>query len=255
MRAVRLVGAAVALAFVAVAFTPLTEALARRLVPAPALGAADAIIVLGAGLASDGSLNDPSLRRFVHGVRLYRRGLAPVLAFTGGPATQGRGEADVRAALAREIGLPAADIVVVPSARTTREEAVRARDDLAARGVRRILLVTGATHMTRAQAAFVRVGFTVQAAPVSEAAGAYLLTMRRRRLRLGHLPTALAFTVEAVGLGAIFFAVNIGIGVAVGIGSRTLGLGFLPLYLLGDWTLLGISLAQGLIFRRWLAER
>ena len=170
MRGLRLLGAGVLLAFVAVAFTPLADTLARRLAEPPALGAADAIVVLGAGLGPDGSLSDPSLRRFVHGVRLYRRGLAPVLAFTGGPEIRRRPEAEVRAALARELGLPTADVVVIPAARTTREEAVRAKEDLAARGVRRILLVTGASHMARARAVFAQAGFTVQAASIPEAA-------------------------------------------------------------------------------------
>ena len=84
-------------------------------------------------------------------------------------------------------------------------------------------------------------------------AGACLLGMRRRRLRMSHAAAALAFTLESLGLGAIFFSVNIGIDVAVGIASRALGLAFFPLYLFGDWTLLVVSLVQGLTFRRWLA--
>jgi uncharacterized SAM-binding protein YcdF (DUF218 family) len=182
MRGLRLLGAVALLAFLAVAYTPLANALARRLSEPAALGAADAVVVLGAGLGPDGWLSDASLRRFVHGVRLYRRGLAPVLAFTGGPQIRRRPEAEIRAALAREIGVPAGDVVIVPAARTTREEAVRLKDDLAGRGVRRILLVTAATHMGRAQALFVKAGFTVQAAPITEAAaspGERLELMRR----------------------------------------------------------------------------
>jgi len=170
MRGLRFLGAGVLLAFLAVAFTPLANALASRLAEPAALGGADAIVVLGAGLGPAGSLSDASLRRFVHGIRLYRRGLAPVLAFTGGPAIRRRPEAELRAALAREIGVPAADVVIVPAARTTREEARRVREDLGARGVHRILLVTGATHMARARALFVKAGFAVQAAPITEAA-------------------------------------------------------------------------------------
>lgn len=170
MRGLRLLGAAALLAFLAVAFTPLAGTLAHRLVEPAALGPADAIIVLGAGLGADGQLSERSLGRFVHGVRLYRRGLAPVLVFTGGPAARGRPEAEVRAALARELGVPATDIIVVAAARTTREEALRVKDDLGARGVSRILLVTDGSHMERARALFRRAGFTAQAAPLTEAA-------------------------------------------------------------------------------------
>jgi uncharacterized SAM-binding protein YcdF (DUF218 family) len=170
MRGLRLLGALALLAFVAVAFTPLADTLAQRLAEPAALGPADAVIVLGAGLGPDGWLSDSSLRRFVHGVRLYRRGLAPFLVFTGGPEGRGRPEAEVRATLARELGVPAEDVIVVPAARTTREEALRVKDELAARGVRRILLVTGGSHMERARALFARAGFAVHAAPLTEAA-------------------------------------------------------------------------------------
>lgn len=86
-------------------------------------------------------------------------------------------------------------------------------------------------------------------------AGACLLGMRGRRLRLSQAPAALAFTLESLGLGAIFFVVNVGIGVAVGVTSRALGVAFFPLYLFGDWTLLIVSFVQGLTFRRWLGAR
>jgi len=86
-------------------------------------------------------------------------------------------------------------------------------------------------------------------------AAACLLGTRRRRLHVSHVPSALAFTLEALGLGAVFFAVNVGLGVAVGITTRAVGVAFLPLYLFGDWTLLVVSLVQGLAFRRLLAGR
>jgi uncharacterized SAM-binding protein YcdF (DUF218 family) len=167
MRGLRLLGAGVLLAFVVVAFTPLANRLGAGDAPAP-LAAADAVVALGAGVRPDGSLSDASLRRFVHGLRLYRGGLAPLLVFTGGPGA----EAETRAALARELGVPAAAVVAVAVARTTREEALRAREDLAGRGVRRILLVTGGGHMERAAAVFARVGFVVEPAPIAEAVAA-----------------------------------------------------------------------------------
>ena len=49
----------------AVAFTPLANALHARLAARPRSGRADAIVVLGAGVSTTGTLSDSSLRRAV----------------------------------------------------------------------------------------------------------------------------------------------------------------------------------------------
>jgi hypothetical protein len=101
----------------------------------------------------------------------------------------------------------------------------------------------------------VRESIVVIAVCVLSSAAACLLGARRRGARMSHVPAALAFTLEAIGLGVIFFTVNVGMGVAAGIASRALDLGFFPLYLVGDWILPVLSLLQGVTFRRWLASR
>jgi uncharacterized SAM-binding protein YcdF (DUF218 family) len=73
-------------------------------------------------------------------------------------------EASVRAALARELGVPTPAIVTLATW-TTREEAERAREALAPRGVRRVLLVTDSDHLLRAGGVFERAGFDVLPAP------------------------------------------------------------------------------------------
>jgi uncharacterized SAM-binding protein YcdF (DUF218 family) len=166
--ALRGIGGATVALFAALAFTPLASHLHGILVPpaAPPEPAA-AIIVLGSGV-DKGVLNDASLRRAVGGVALFRQGLAPLLVMLG-PGSRGRPtEADVRVGLAQDLGVPATALLADPRGRTTRDEARVCWEDLAPRGMRRILLVTGSEHMLRAAALFRRAGFEVVEAPVQE---------------------------------------------------------------------------------------
>jgi len=149
-----------------VAFTPVTATIAEGLPPeTPAR--ADAIVVLGSGVMPEGELDDNSLRRTVHGVRLFRRGLAPHLVLLG-PARRGVVEAEVRARYAADLGVPEDAIVVERGGQSTREEAA-----LVARRLQpaSILLVTGLHHVPRARAVFERAGIRVHAAPVLEQSG------------------------------------------------------------------------------------
>jgi uncharacterized SAM-binding protein YcdF (DUF218 family) len=106
------------------------------------------------------------LRRLVHGIVLHRRGLAPLLVLSGVTPRVGPSEPEVRARLARELGVPSAVILPVIGANTTREEALRVGAELGPRGVRSILLVSSPLHLVRARAVFERQGFAVHPAPV-----------------------------------------------------------------------------------------
>ena len=68
-------------------------------------------------------------------------------------------------ALLREWGVPQEAIVVEDRSLNTRENALFSLRILAARNIRRILLVTSASHMPRAAAAFRKAGFEVTPAP------------------------------------------------------------------------------------------
>lgn len=150
------------------AYTPVIGAVSRRLDTVPEPGPADVIVVLGAGSARDGVLSSPSLRRFLGGLILYRRGLAPRLMLMG-PAYEGSPiEAETRATLARDLGIPAEAIVVEGRGLTTRQEASLAAARVRELGGRRVLLVTGAQHMHRARRFFERAGMEVVPAPVFE---------------------------------------------------------------------------------------
>lgn len=159
-------GLIVTAAFLLLAFTGAAGALSRRFAVTGEPQPADAIVVLGAGAAPDGALSDQSLRRLMGGLVLYHRGLAPRLLVMG-PGYEGSPvEAEIRAALARDLGVPAAALVVEGRGLTTRHEAALAAARLRELGGHRVLLVTGAMHMRRARLLFERAGLEVVPAPV-----------------------------------------------------------------------------------------
>jgi uncharacterized SAM-binding protein YcdF (DUF218 family) len=169
--ALRLIGAAAVAIFAALAFTPLPNVLYFALVPRAAPpGPAAAIVVLGAGV-DNGVLSDSSLRRAFGGVALFRQGLAPLLVMLGPGGGREPSEAEVRVRLAEDLGVPATALLADARGRTTRDEARVSWEDLAPRGMRRILLVTGSEHMPRAAPLFRRAGFEVVPAPVDEEPG------------------------------------------------------------------------------------
>ena len=143
--ALRIIGCAGLGVFVAAAFTPLPDALSRVWGTRERLEPAEAIVVLASGVRSDGSLGNASLRRTIHGMRLYRKGLAPLLVLNGGGGAR---EAQGRLALAEELGVPLGAIRAVPHTLTTRDEARRVGELLGTRA-RHILLVTDSQHTSR----------------------------------------------------------------------------------------------------------
>jgi uncharacterized SAM-binding protein YcdF (DUF218 family) len=166
-RIIRVVGIVAVIAFLLVSFTPLPNALNRWAGVSAQLQPSAAIVVLAAGMQGEGVLSATSLRRTIHGIMLFQRGFAPLLAFSG-PATRpfGRREAEVRADMARLFGVSPSAIVTETTARTTHAEAVRMAALLQPMGASKILLVTSDAHMARSLRLFETVGFTVQPAPV-----------------------------------------------------------------------------------------
>jgi uncharacterized SAM-binding protein YcdF (DUF218 family) len=74
-------------------------------------------------------------------------------------------------ALMQEWGVPAEAILVEDRSLNTRENALFSFELLRARQIRRILLVTSATHMPRAAAVFRKAGFEVIPAPADFVTG------------------------------------------------------------------------------------
>lgn len=160
----RVVGAFTIAGFVLVAFSPAPTIVARRVAVAPDVGPAEAIVVLGSSINADGTLGSASLRRALAGIGLYRDGLAPRLVFLGM-----MGEAEARARLAVDSGVPKQAILTEGVEPTTRAEAHRIGALGRQLGVRRVLLVTDVLHMRRARALFEREGLTVRPAPTDRA--------------------------------------------------------------------------------------
>ena len=168
----RLLGIVALVLFGAIAFTPLTSVVAGWLAVPPRLEAADAIVVLGGGgVRGDGTLTDTSLRRTLHGIVLFQRGLAPIMLLSGSPGRSRPTESEARAAVARTFGVPASAILTEGSALTTHEEAERIARRLRPLGVRRVLLVVDAEGMRRAMGAFTRAGLAPVPAPASDVSG------------------------------------------------------------------------------------
>lgn len=163
----RILGATSLAIFLVAGFTPGLDLVSGWLNPDRPAEHAEAIVVLGAGgVAPGGDLTDSSLRAAMTGVRLFQQGWAPLLVLSG-PAGQGRTEAEMRAELARQAGVPDPSIVTVSTARTTHQEALAIHATLAPRGIRKILLVVDGPGLTRAMGVFERVGFDVVPAPWS----------------------------------------------------------------------------------------
>jgi len=136
---------------------------------------AQAIIILG------GTIHMPSQEHHSSGLiepsdrllltyRLYRAGKAPVIICSGGNnpllGDAGRAsEARSMSGLLEEWGVPAAAIEVGEGSINTRENALFSYRLRAARGIRKIILVTSAMHMPRAAGAFRKAGFEVLPAP------------------------------------------------------------------------------------------
>ena len=170
-RFLRVLGACVAASFLVAAFTPLANVLHRRVRITAAPGPAEAIVVLGAGVGPDGVLDEHSLRRLLHGVVLYRRGLAPRVLILGARNMAGVVEAEVRARLSGELDVPAGVTSVESRGHTTAQEAALSARLLLPTGARRVLLVTAHHHMPRARRLFEAAGFEVVPAATDELSG------------------------------------------------------------------------------------
>jgi uncharacterized SAM-binding protein YcdF (DUF218 family) len=137
-------------------YSPMTDYLARPLWVPPDVRPAPAIVVLTAYVSEDGVLNESAMRRIHAAARLYRGGLSPLLIISGGSPGAGHhsGPAAPMARFAEEFGIPRSAMVLEKESENTHASAVNVAALCRQRGIERVLLVTDATHMRRAVAAF-----------------------------------------------------------------------------------------------------
>ena len=137
---------------------------------------ADAIVVLSFGIrdvpGNATSFEFDDFDRFLGGFELYKANKAPRLIFTGGwsawkPDMPFIG--DVLIARARDFGVPASALSTTSKASNTEQEAAGVAELLGvgkSPAAPRILLVTSAYHMSRAEMLFLRAGLEVIPFPV-----------------------------------------------------------------------------------------
>lgn len=168
------------LASFALASAPPVGLIARELEPPLPVSVgeragAEAIVILGGGKRHHApefggeTINRLTLERVRYGALLARETGLPVLVSGGAPSGDDA-EADLmKAALEQEFRVPVR--WAERASRDTRENAAFSAVQLKAAGVRRILLVTHAIHMTRAEAEFVAQGLEVIPAPTAWLSG------------------------------------------------------------------------------------
>jgi uncharacterized SAM-binding protein YcdF (DUF218 family) len=146
---------------------------AHAATPLAALAPGDAILLLGGGTRPALAPREfPELSeagdRVLHAARLFRAGKAGIVVASGGRVpwrTRGPVEAESMARLLIDLGVPAQAILREDRSTNTRENCLRSKELLDARGARDVLLVTSALHMRRAFATCRRAGLAVRAVP------------------------------------------------------------------------------------------
>ncbi len=147
-----------------------------------------AIVVLGGGAVDDPSLplsaqlSATSLQRLIEGIRLWRL-RSDALLVTSGALPRGRSQAAIAADLAVALGVPRAQIRMLPAARNTAEEAAAYAELLAtvdgdgasagpveAAALRKPVVVSSASHLPRAIAEFKRQNLEPLPAPTAHRA-------------------------------------------------------------------------------------
>jgi len=153
-----------------------TDLLLDRIEPRPtqaahAFAGAQAIVILGGGQNRNApeyggaSVNRLTLERLRYGARLARSSGLPILVTGGAPTGEVPEASLMKTALEEDFRVPVK--WTESASRDTRENARFSAALLLGRGIRRIVLVTHAVHMPRAQAEFEAAGFEVRPAPTA----------------------------------------------------------------------------------------
>ncbi|HYE91901.1 MAG TPA: YdcF family protein [Terriglobales bacterium] len=158
---------------------PLEGWVYRALLVEHAPRAADAIVILAGGIAGADTATEETTMRLVHGLRLYRRGHAPVIVLSGGGVSRHGPEAAVMRRMALDLGADASTLVLETVSRRTASQGTAVAELARARGFRTILLVTSAEHSFRASRVFAKTGLEVISTPVHGSHGTRLAVTLR----------------------------------------------------------------------------
>lgn len=158
---------AMLLAVIIIAYTPLIAGPAQSLIRRdPLPRSADAIVVLSAGVTSDGFLSQQGIDRLLYGAKLIKAGSAPRLIvtreFRSGTDERVSSAADQDSLLALA-GIPG--VIAIGPVTSTHDEAVAVARVALAGGWKRVILVTSPFHARRACLTFEHVGLAVSCAP------------------------------------------------------------------------------------------
>ncbi len=127
----------------------------------------DLIIVLGAGLRSDGKPGPALTRRSQQGAELWREGMAPMILCAGGQAeSYPRSEAAACQEVLLKGGVPEEAILLEEMSRSTEENAIFSRRIMAEQGYGDAILVSDSYHLLRATWLFERQGIHASGSPV-----------------------------------------------------------------------------------------
>ncbi len=128
---------------------------------------ADAIVVLSGDVRkrlSSRSDIEVDGNRVLKGIRLYKSGAAPIVVMTGGSGKlfdQSFKEAVLMRDLAIDFGVPREKIIIETESRNTRENAVYTKRLLDKLNIKKVILITTASHLPRSCALFQKVGIEV----------------------------------------------------------------------------------------------
>lgn len=155
MRALRLIISITTVAILLVAAVVATDGLCDR--PAHA----DAIVVPGNTVTSDGKPSPRLAARLDAATRAYRAHLAPLVIVSGGVGREGFDEAKVMAKYLMTQGIPASAILIDSQGIDTAATATYTASILRARGLDSVLIATQFFHVTRTRIALQRAGSQV----------------------------------------------------------------------------------------------
>ena len=171
---------------VVVMFTPIANYMARPLTVPMELREVDLIAILGGGAYRNGILSGASGERLLHGLRLYKSGLAGKVIFVGGSVldptqkisetveggkaahTPDIVEASIMRDISLSLGMDKGDLSVDADSLNTYENVRAIKEHMTGRNMRSCLLVTSPTHMYRAFKVARRLDMDCAPAPVGD---------------------------------------------------------------------------------------